>query len=109
MIIDFNNMEEKAIPSFKGGEKELNTKMFTDSSCKIMRGRLVPGASIGLHTHDTSSEMIFILSGKADYIMDDTTELALPGQAHYCPKGHTHSMINNYDEDLIFYAVVPEQ
>lgn len=108
MIIDLVSMEEKAIPSFKGGEKELNTRMFSNSDIKIMKGRLVPGASIGLHTHDTSSEIIFILSGKADYIMDDSTEVALPGQAHYCPKGHSHSMINNYDEDLIFYAVVPE-
>lgn len=109
MILDFNDIGIKSLPNFKGGEKELQTAMFTDPSMKIMRGILVPGASIGLHTHDTSSEIIFILSGKADYIYDDTTELALPGQCHYCPKGHTHSMINNYDEDLIFYAVVPEQ
>lgn len=109
MILDFDSIETKVLPNFKGGEKEYIADMFDDSSCKIMRGRLVPGASIGLHTHDTSSEIIFIISGKADYIMDDSTEVALPGQAHYCPKGHTHSMINNYDEDVVFYAVVPEQ
>ena len=66
----------------------------------MLCGKLEPGSTIGYHIHDTSSEIIFILSGKADYIMDDSTEIALPGQAHYCPKGHSHSMINNYDEDI---------
>ena len=31
------------------------------------------------------------------------------GDCHYCPKGHTHSLINNSDEDLVFFAVVPVQ
>ena len=31
------------------------------------------------------------------------------GVCHYCPKGHTHSMINDSDEDLVFFAVVPVQ
>lgn len=109
MVIDFNAMEEKRMPEFKGGVGELIARMHVDENGKIMCGKLEPGSTIGLHTHDTSSEIIYILSGKADYIYDDTTESVSAGGCHYCPKGHTHSMINNGPEDLIFLAVVPEQ
>ena len=109
MLIEFDKMETAVIPHMRGGEKTVSAQMFTDSMGKIMRGRLIPGASIGLHTHETSSEVIYILSGKADFLYDEGTEEVHAGECHYCPKGHSHSMINNGEEDLIFFAVVPEQ
>ena len=64
MRFDFKTMEEKALPHFKGGEKELNAKLFADANNKILLGRLVPGATVGEHKHEGSSEIIFGLSGK---------------------------------------------
>lgn len=109
MILDFVHMTETEIPHFKGGEKSLMAKMYTDDLGKILHGRLVPGASIGTHTHDTSSEMIFIISGVASIICDGQAEEVTAGSCHYCPKGHTHTMRNQGTEDLVFFAVVPEQ
>ena len=109
MLLDFNKMEETIIPNFKGGEKNTASKMFFDGKNRIMNGRLEPGATIGLHKHETSSEIIFILSGKGKVIFDDGEEPLEAGNCHYCPKGHTHSLVNNSSEDLVFYAVVPEQ
>ena len=83
--------------------------MFIDADNKIMRGRLIPGASIGLHTHETSSEIIYILSGTGKALYDGGEEALSPGDCHYCPKGHSHSLINDGDADLTFFAVVPEQ
>ena len=41
---------------------------------------------------------------------DDGEELLSPGQCHYCPKGHSHSLINaSPTETLVYLAVVPEQ
>ena len=40
-------------------------------------------------------------------LYDDGEETLLPGQAHYCPMGHSHSLINRGDCDLKFLAVVP--
>lgn len=108
MVINFDNVEEKNLEHFKGGEKALIARMITDENNKILYGKLEPGASIGYHTHDTSSEIIYILEGQADYKYDDESETATPGQAHYCPKGHSHSMTNNGDTMLVFLAVVPE-
>ena len=101
MIIDFPNTPEQRLPNFKGGEKEYIARMFFDGQNRIMYGRLEPGASIGLHTHETSSEIMYFLA--------DGEERVAAGQCHYCPKGHTHSLVNDSDADLVFFAVVPEQ
>lgn len=109
MVIDFKNMEEMVMHQFRGGKKDTIVKMYADELGKIMYGRLEPGASIGFHKHETSSEIIYILEGTADILYDDTTELVEAGGCHYCPKGHEHSMRNMGTKDLVFFAVVPEQ
>ena len=137
MVIDFQNMDEKPVEGFKGGIGVTNLKKFENELGKIILGRLEPGATIGLHTHETNSEAIYIISGTADFIYDpesvaddkvcgdqkhdgsasdqnhddkpEISETVSAGGCHYCPKGHTHSMVNNSDEDIVFFAVVSEQ
>ena len=109
MIIDFNSIQQQSIANFKGGEKAYDVRMFTDPANKIMKGHLEPGASIGMHTHDTSSEIIFIIQGHGSVIDDGEKKPVKAGDCLYCPKGHTHSLINDSQEGLDFYAVVPEQ
>lgn len=109
MIIDFPNIEEQSIPNFKGGEKSYEAKMFFDGQNRIMHGSLQPGASIGIHTHDTSSEIIFLVKGHAHVIFEGETFDLYEGQCHYCPKGKTHSLVNDSDSEIRFLAVVPEQ
>ena len=109
MIIDFDEMAQSVIPNFKGGEKETRAKMFVDERNRIMKGMLVPGSSIGLHTHDTSSEVIFITSGRGYVLYDGDRFRVSEGLCHYCPKGHTHSLVNDSDTVLEFLAVVPQQ
>ena len=109
MLINFDTMETKVIPHMRDGEKEVSAQMYTDPLGKIMRGHLIPGASIGLHTHETSSETIYVLSGTGKVLYDGAYEPVAPGSCHYCPKGHEHSLINDSGEDLVFFAVVPEQ
>ena len=109
MTTDYSSLEWKANPGFKGGEGIFYNKMFTDGVNKMMHGKLEPGSSIGYHKHEGSCEMIFILEGTGKFLYDDTEEEVKPGMVHYCPEGHSHSLINNGSEDLIFYAVVPKQ
>lgn len=108
MLINFNDIPEKAIERFKGGEKTFRARMFTDGNNKIMRGVLEAGASIGLHTHEGNSEMVFILDGKGKMLCDGVYEELSAGSCTYCPMGHEHSLINDSDGDLVFFAVVPE-
>lgn len=109
MIIDFDKTEEKILPQFNGGEKEFNTRMFLDDLNKIQRGRLAPGASIGMHTHVTNSEIIYVLEGEGTVLYDEGKESVEAGLCHYCPKGHAHSLINTGEKELVFFAVVPVQ
>lgn len=109
MIIDFNNENPTVIPNFKGGEKSIAAKMHFDGTNRILHGVLESGATIGLHTHETNSEIIYFLSGRGKVLYDGEYETVEQGMCHYCPKGHTHSLINDSDFDLVFFAVVPEQ
>ena len=109
MLIDFSIMEPETIPNFLGGDGALRAQMRVDELGKILRGVLDPGASIGVHTHETSSEIIYILSGTGKVKYDDGEETVKAGQCHYCPRGHSHSLINDSDSPLEFFAVVPNQ
>ena len=104
----FKKIEEKALLHFKGGEKELNAKMYVDKNNKILLGRLVPGATVGEHKHEGSSEIIYGLSGIGYIVCDGEKEILEPGVACYCPEGSSHTVINDGTEDLTFFAVVPE-
>lgn len=109
MILDFNNIEEQIFPNFKGGDKSYAARMFFDGQMRIMKGILIPGASIGLHTHKTNSEVIFITNGKATLCYDGETSTLAEGMCHYCAKGHSHSLKNDTDTNIEFSAVVAEQ
>jgi len=109
MIIDFNNIKETVIPKFYNGEKELSAQIHVDEKNKILCGKLVAGASIGVHTHEKGSEIIYILKGTGKVLYDGQYEEVRQGLCHYCPKGHSHSLINDSNDDLLFFAVVAEQ
>lgn len=109
MLLNFEEMEEVVIPNFNGGEKYIRAKMFNDGKVRILYGILEPGASIGMHEHTENSEEVYCISGVAKVYIDDEVEILKPGMAHYCPKGHRHSMKNEGEEDLIIFAAVPMQ
>ena len=119
MILKFEEMGKTLLPQFKEGKKELAANMFFDGTNRIFKGCLCPGASIGVHTHDDSCEVIFIISGKG--ILHETADVEKVGVMHsmlvsqgdclYCPKGSSHSLENPSDaqSDLVFHAVVAKQ
>ena len=109
MRIEGGKMQEMKLENFYGGKKELYANMYADEKNRILRGRLEPGASIGAHAHESSSEIIFILSGSGVAVCDSVQEELYAGICHYCPKGHTHCLKNTGTEPLAFFAVVPQQ
>lgn len=109
MILDYTAMETTHIPNFLGGEGTIHAQMRVDELGKILKGALDPGSSIGYHTHETSSEIIYILSGAGKVKVEGGEEPVQAGQCHYCPKGSGHSLINDSQGPLEFFAVVPNQ
>ena len=108
-MIDFYTVPETELPRFKDGEGSFFARFAGDANCKILFGRLPAGATIGLHAHEDTAEIIFFLSGTGKMLLDGEIEPIGAGLCHYCPKGSAHSMINEGDEEITFYAVVPKQ
>lgn len=108
-MLKFHEMPDTVLEHFKGGEGSTVTKMFADDLNRIFLGRLQPGCSIGMHIHDTSSEVIYVLEGEGTTVLDGVTEVLRPGDCSYCKKGSTHTLMNKGQQDLVFFAVVPQQ
>lgn len=108
MKLSFSQEKYESYPKFKDGEKELLAKMYYDGKIRIMEGVLVPGASIGLHTHEMNAEVIFVIEGNLVAIMSNEEEYLTSGDVHYCPKGFSHTLINKSNTNALFKAVIFE-
>ena len=106
MVFDKSKLEKSVIKNFKGGKKDFTANIYEDAENKILLGKLEPGASIGLHKHETDSEIIYIIKGDGTVCYDGENIPVCASQFHYCPKGHSHSLINTGNEFLEFFAVV---
>ena len=107
-MIDFHLVEEQIIEHMRDGEGEVSLRIVADDQVRILRGKLAPGCSIGMHCHDTSAEVIYILAGVGTVVLGDNTEEVLPaGTCHYCRKGESHSLQNRSEQDVEFFAVIP--
>ena len=85
MVMNFDNIPLQHIPHFKGGEGEVLARIHTDEMGKIVHLTLPPGASIGLHTHDTSAEVVYFLSGHGIVLEDDAPN-GDPISVEFCHK-----------------------
>lgn len=107
MILNFNEMPEKVVPHFKGGEGEAHIAAYADDMGKILQCTLPVGSSIGLHTHEGDCEIIYVVSGTG-VCLDDGAEVALhAGMRLYCQEGHTHGIRNNGTEPLVLFGILP--
>ena len=108
-MIKFDDLETKILHEFQGGNGDILAKIHADDLNRIVKSIYAPGVSTGYHCHDTTSEIIFILSGSCKVLHDGTEEHLSTGDCHYCKKGQSHAVINDGDEDLVMYAVVCAQ
>lgn len=109
MIIDFNKLNEIEIPNLNNGKNSVLAKMYMDKNIKIMISTLPAGASIGRHHHASSSEINYVLKGKARATCDDKEEYLTENMSQYCQAGSSHSIENVGDEELVMFTVVIEK
>ena len=105
-MINFEQLKEELIPNMRGGEGTVKARRYQDGNVKIMRLCLEKGVSIGLHCHEESCEALYVLSGTANFVLDGKSERVGAGACHFCPKGSSHTVKNEDDQDLIMIAVV---
>ena len=108
MLLDFAKIPVEPVANMRGGQGTVLLQKTVQGPVKVMRGVLPPGATIGMHSHETNCEVIYILSGTGQVLCDGVQEPLGPGACHYCPKGHGHSLQHTGPLPLEFFAVVPE-
>lgn len=108
-MIDFENLETKVLRQFQEGNGDIQAKIYADDLNRIIKSTYAPGVSTGYHCHDTSSEILFVLSGSCKVIHNGKEERLTAGMCHYCKKGDSHAVLNDADEMLVMYAVVCSQ
>lgn len=109
MLLDFHSMQALTLPGMNGGTGTLTAKMYQDAQGKIIPCALHPGASIGLHSHKTSDDINYVLSGTGKAVCDGQTEILKAGTCHICKKGSAHSIQNTGKEDLVLLTIVVER
>lgn len=109
MEIKLNDIPEEVIHRMRDGEGTVHKQTYEDDYARIMILTLEPGASIGRHTHGDNYEVFYGISGKGKVLYEDTEEPMLPGGCHYCPQGHSHSLVNDGAGPLSVFALVAKR
>lgn len=109
MHIDFSKLPVKELKNFYKGEGSIFSKIVLEDKNKIMYGTMPVGSSIGEHTHVDNCEMFYVLKGKVKVICDGIEEFIEENNLHYCPQGHTHTIINDTNVEVAYLAIIPRQ
>jgi oxalate decarboxylase/phosphoglucose isomerase-like protein (cupin superfamily) len=76
------------------------------AALSLMHVVLVPGQGHERHNHPDSDEILYILGGEGEQMVDDREPFAVrPGQTIYIPKGAFHSTLNTGWEPLSLLAI----
>lgn len=109
MLLNFNEMERMTVPGMNNGTGTMTATMYMDEQGKIIPCTINAGGSIGVHKHETSDDINYVLSGNGKAICDGQEEILTTGTCHICKKGSEHSIINTGSSDLVLLTVVVER
>ena len=109
MLINFNDIEEMRVSGMNNGTGEMSAKMYMDNDGKVITCAIHSGGSIGMHKHETSDDINYVLSGKGKAVCDGQEEILSAGTCHICKKGSEHSIVNTGDKGLVLLTVVVER
>jgi oxalate decarboxylase/phosphoglucose isomerase-like protein (cupin superfamily) len=82
------------------------TENTDDPAVSMMHVVLLPGQGHERHNHPDADEILYVLAGTGDQMVDDAQAFAVrPGQAVWIPKGAFHSTVNTGWEPMSILAV----
>lgn len=109
MRIDIGGMPDVKVSGANGGTGEMTQRTYEGDGVKVMPCRIHPGGSIGMHRHEDSEEIIYILYGTGVAKCDGVEEALATDVCHICPKGSEHSIVNTGMIDLVMLTVEVNQ
>jgi mannose-6-phosphate isomerase-like protein (cupin superfamily) len=112
MVIRRASAPSFPIASCHGGEGDLQCREYLGDYDRVSPGLkfvhddvLMPGVSIGLHTHLGDEEVYVILSGRGTYTMDEDRVEVGEGDACIVRHGQSHALENTGAEPLRLLVV----
>jgi oxalate decarboxylase/phosphoglucose isomerase-like protein (cupin superfamily) len=77
-----------------------------DAGVSLMHVVLLPGQGHERHNHPDADEILYILAGTGEQMVDDESTFPVrPGQAVWIPRGQFHSTVNTGWEPLTILAI----
>ncbi len=108
MKVDFEALQEVTVPHLYQGNGEVSAKMAVTPTGKYMYATIASGNSIGMHTHETSMDVNYIISGTGYAVCDGEKEMLHANACHVCPVGSSHSIVNDGEEPLVLFTMAVE-
>lgn len=104
-VIDATSLSWVPHRAFAGvyAQSIVDAETGTDLEVKLVR--VVPGAEIGLHTHEGSAETFYILAGQGLICTEDQAQPCHPGVCVHAKSGVVHGVKNTGEGELQLLAV----
>ncbi len=77
----------------------------TGPHSQVVLMSIPPGSEIGEETHDTIDQVLVIVDGEADTIIDGVATAVTGGSLILIPAGTRHNVINRSSDDLRLYTI----
>ncbi len=111
MVINSKDMKVEEIVHMRDGEGTVIKTTVAPAALDmhqrlVARFRLRKGCSIGMHQHNGEVEYFYILSGQGIVTEDDGEKTVQAGDAVITGWGNSHSIRNEKDQDLEFFAFI---
>lgn len=75
--------------------------------CRLYARVTIPvGCSMGYHKHTGDGECYYVLEGKGLFNQDGEEKEVGPGDVTFTPDGHSHSIENIGDTDLVIMGLI---
>lgn len=71
----------------------------------VIQERMPPGASEQLHYHQYAQQLFYILSGEAEFTVDETRSTLSLGDSITIRPNQVHALKNSTDAELLFLVI----
>jgi quercetin dioxygenase-like cupin family protein len=112
MFIEVKDMKPELRENMRGGDGTVVITNILPKECLPPKARLSAvitlnkGCGIGEHKHEGEEEIFYCISGEGVLNDNGVSKTIRKGDSHICKDGETHSIRNDKDEQLIFFAVI---
>lgn len=79
--------------------------IYTGPHSQLVLMSLLPGEDIGMETHETSDQILFIVDGEGEAILNGEASPIQKKSVIFVPAGTAHNIINKGQEQMKLYTV----